>query len=196
MIALIWRVAYSGFMEMQQEIATFGGGCFWCTEAIFQHVRGVSEVVSGYAGGEAEAASYETVASGRTRHAEAIQVQFDPQVVSYDKLLEVFWGTHDPTTLNQQGADVGSQYRSVIFYHSEEQRKKAEAVRERLEEEAIFADPIVTEIVPFTGFYPAEEEHRDFYNENPEHPYCQAVIDPKIAKFFEKFSDIARKEAV
>jgi len=168
------------------ELATLGGGCFWCTEAIFQRVNGVLSVMSGYAGGVMKNPSYEDVSSGTTGHAEAIQIEFDPSLVSYEKLLEIFWDTHDPTTPDRQGADVGTQYRSVIFTHSPEQEKTAESMKERLETSGKFPDPIVTEIVPFGSFYKAEDDHQNYYNENQQAGYCQIVITPKLRKFIKE----------
>lgn len=180
-------------MNDQRAIATFAGGCFWCTEAVFQRLRGVHSVVSGYAGGKMPNPSYEKVSLGTTGHAEAVQVAFDPAVISYPTLLEVFWKLHDPTTLNQQGADVGTQYRSVIFYHSNEQKKLAEASRTQLEQEHTYSQPIVTEIVPFQNFYPAEDYHQNYYNTNTTNPYCRIVIDPKIQKLYKNFSTLVKK---
>jgi peptide-methionine (S)-S-oxide reductase len=173
----------------QLEKATFGGGCFWCTEAIFEQLAGVSSVVSGYSGGSSTNATYELVCSGESGHAEVVQVEFDPKVVSYAELLEVFWKTHDPTTLDRQGHDVGTQYRSVIFYHDDAQRMLAEEYRQKLDASGAFGRPIVTEIVPFESFYPAEEYHQDYYRNNPEQGYCSYVIGPKLQKFKEVFGD-------
>ncbi|PWT90481.1 MAG: peptide-methionine (S)-S-oxide reductase [Acidobacteria bacterium] len=174
------------------ETATFGSGCFWCTEAVFQRVKGVKSVVSGYAGGHVVNPTYKQVCAGTTGHAEAIQVQYDPDQVPYEDLLEIFWKTHDPTTLNRQGNDFGPQYRSVIFYHNEEQKKLAETYRKKLDDAKIFEAPIVTEISPFTNFYPAEDYHQNYYNDNSSQPYCHYIIQPKIRKleslFHEKLS--------
>lgn len=167
------------------EIATFGGGCFWCVEAIMQRVRGVVSVVSGYSGGQREAPSYEQVSTGASGHAEVVQVSFDPEIISYENILEIFFRTHDPTTLNRQGADVGTQYRSVIFFHDEGQREAAMKKKEELEKVGLWPDPIVTELSEFHAFYPAEEYHQDYYNSNKTNPYCMAVIDPKVRKFME-----------
>ncbi|HEX9393640.1 MAG TPA: peptide-methionine (S)-S-oxide reductase MsrA [Gemmatimonadales bacterium] len=164
------------------ETATLAGGCFWCLEAAFQQLKGVSGVTSGYAGGTVPNPTYEAVCSGRTGHAEVTQVEFDPTVISYRDLLDVFFTIHDPTTLNQQGADVGTQYRSAIFYQSPEQERVAREVIAALEATHVWDDPIVTEIVPLTAFYPAEAYHRDYYNRNQNQPYCRAVIAPKVAK--------------
>jgi peptide-methionine (S)-S-oxide reductase len=169
------------------EKATFGGGCFWCTEAVFQRIKGVNSVVSGYAGGQEPSPTYEEVSSGETGYAEAVQLEFDPAVVDYETLLEIFWATHDPTTLNRQGNDVGSQYRSIIFYHSEDQRVKALKFKEEIAKQ--YSEPIVTKVEEFKNFYTAEQYHQNFYDNNRAHPYCQIVIDPKVAKLLEKFSD-------
>ncbi len=174
------------------EQATFGLGCFWCGEAVFEQLRGVAAVDSGYSGGSSKDASYKAVSSGRSGHAEVVQITYDPEVISYGELLEVFWKMHDPTTLNRQGADVGSQYRSVIFYHSDEQGKLAEHYKRKLEAAGVFAGPIVTEITPFEAFYPAEKEHVDFYRLNPDNQYCTAVIQPKLAKLKKVFADKLR----
>jgi peptide-methionine (S)-S-oxide reductase len=163
------------------ELATFGGGCFWCTEAVFELVDGVKFSTSGYAGGTVPDPTYEQVCTGATGHAEVIQVEFDPARVSYGKLLETFWKAHDPTTLNRQGNDRGTQYRSVIFYHSEAQKLAAE--KSKRAAQAKFADPIVTEIVPLTKFYRAEDYHQDYYRKHPEQGYCRVVIKPKVEKF-------------
>lgn len=166
----------------QTELATLAGGCFWCLEAVFTQLRGVESVVSGYAGGNVPNPSYEMVCTGTTGHAEVVQLRFDPAVVSYRDLLQVFFTMHDPTTLNQQGADVGTQYRSAIFYHSEEQEAAAKQVVEELTASGLWDDPVVTELVPLDTFYPAEADHREYYERNSAQPYCQAVIAPKVAK--------------
>jgi peptide-methionine (S)-S-oxide reductase len=171
------------------QTATFGSGCFWCTEAIFQQVKGVEKVVSGYSGGKIKNPSYKEVCTGLTGHAEVVQISFDPAVISYDELLEIFWLTHDPTTPNRQGNDVGTQYRSVIFYHNDEQRQKAEYYKKKLGEENVFPGPIVTEISPFTAFYPAEDEHQNYYRLNTSAPYCTYVIAPKLEKFRKVFAE-------
>lgn len=165
------------------ELATFGGGCFWCLEAVFEQLRGVSGVVSGYAGGVAAHPRYEQVCTGQTGHAEVVQVSFDPDVISYRDLLDVFFSVHDPTTLNQQGPDVGTQYRSTILFHSEAQRAEAMTAIRALNDEGIWDAPIVTEVAPCTAFYPAETGHQDYYRRNASQPYCQAIIVPKVAKF-------------
>lgn len=169
--------------------ATFGSGCFWCTEAVFQQLKGIHSVVSGYSGGATENPTYEQVCSGETGHAEVIQVEYDPAEVTFPELLEVFWQTHDPTTLNRQGNDVGTQYRSVVFYHDEQQRELAEAYKGKLDESGAFDDPIVTEIVPFTRFYPAEAYHQNYYRLNSRQPYCVAIIRPKLEKFRKVFRE-------
>jgi len=169
------------------EIATLAGGCFWCLEAAFQQLKGVSNVTSGYAGGTVANPSYEAVCTGTTGHAEVTQVEFDPAVISYRDLLDVFFTIHDPTTLNQQGGDVGTQYRSAIFYQSPEQERVARDVIAQLEATHVWDDPIVTEVVPLDVFYPAEQYHRDYYNRNQNQPYCRAVIAPKVAKLRKHF---------
>ena len=171
------------------QLAIFGSGCFWCSEAIFERVKGVTSVVSGYSGGKVDNPSYEDVCSGKTGHAEVVQIKFDSALVSYDELLEIFWKTHNPTTLNRQGADVGTQYRSVIFYHNDDQRKKTENYKSELNKAKIWNNPIVTEISPFKKFYPAEKYHQDYYEQNPNQGYCSFVITPKIEKFEKVFKD-------
>ena len=171
------------------DTATFGTGCFWCTEAIYQQLDGVKKVTSGYSGGHIKNPSYKEVCTGNTGHAEVCQVVFDKSVISYDNLLEVFWKIHNPTTLNRQGNDIGTQYRSVIFYHSQEQKEIAEKYKEELEKEKIWDDPIVTAIEPYSIFYPAENYHQDYYNNNKEQPYCSIVITPKIEKFRKVFKE-------
>jgi peptide-methionine (S)-S-oxide reductase len=175
------------------DTATFGSGCFWCTEAIFERVNGVVEVVSGYAGGQVDNPTYEEVCTGSTGHAECTQITFNPAIITYDELLEIFWKTHDPTTLNRQGNDVGTQYRSVIFYHNDEQKQKAEYYKKKLEEEKIWKDPIVTEISPLPKFYIAEKYHQDYYENNPYQGYCAFVITPKVEKFEKVFKDKLKK---
>ena len=165
----------------QTEVATLGGGCFWCTEAIYQMLPGVKSVTSGYAGGTTENPTYKQVCSGKTGHAEVVQVEFDPQRIAYEKILKTFWEVHDPTTLNRQGNDVGTQYRSIILYNSEAQRLAAE--RSKAEAQKRFRAPIVTEIVPLKKFYKAEGYHQDYYRSNPNQPYCRSVIQPKVEKF-------------
>jgi len=162
------------------ELATLGGGCFWCTEAVFETLDGVKSVISGYAGGKTENRTYKEICTGQTGHAEVIQIEFDPSVISFEKLLDVFWNAHDPTTLNRQGADVGTQYRSTIMYHNEEQKRVAEKSKAAAQKH--FKDPIVTEIVPLKKFYPAEEYHQDYFAKNPDKGYCTVVIRPKLLK--------------
>jgi peptide-methionine (S)-S-oxide reductase len=176
------------------EKATFGGGCFWCTEAVFKRLKGVESVTSGYSGGNINNPSYEQVSSGSTDHAEAVQIVFQPKIINFDKLLEVFWATHDPTTKDRQGNDVGSQYRSVIFYHDEGQKKAAVKSKDKLDKERVFNDEIVTEIVPFENFYPAEEYHQNYYDNNKSFPYCALVINPKVKKLLEKFGNDVKRE--
>ena len=166
-----------------REVATLGGGCFWCLEAVYQELRGVEKVESGYSGGDVPDPTYREVCSETTGHAEVVQVTFDPEVVSYGDILEVYFTIHDPTTLNRQGADVGTQYRSVIFYHDDEQRRVAEAVISDLESEDIWSNHIVTEVAPFDEFYIAEDYHQDYFRNNGFQPYCQVIIAPKVAKF-------------
>jgi peptide-methionine (S)-S-oxide reductase len=175
------------------QVATFGSGCFWCTEAVFQQVDGVTKVESGYSGGKVKNPTYREVCTGLTGHAEVIQLTFDPSKVSFEELLEIFWGTHDPTTLNRQGADEGTQYRSAIFYHTPAQKQLSEAYKKKLDESGAFDKPIVTEIVPFTNFYKAEDYHQNYYNLNGSAPYCSFVIQPKMEKFKKVFSDKLKK---
>ncbi len=174
-------------MDNNLTLATFGNGCFWCTEAIFQRLKGVKKVVPGYTGGEVINPTYKEVCNGTTGHAEAIQITFEPQIISYRELLDVFFYTHDPTTLNRQGADVGTQYRSAIFYHNESQKKDAENIIKQLETESVYDDKIVTEITQFDVYYLAEDSHKDYYNNNKNQGYCQAVINPKLDKFVKKY---------
>ena len=173
----------------QTETATFGGGCFWCTEAIFKNLKGVENVESGYSGGKTKNPTYQEVCTGETGHAEVIQITFNPKVISFRELLEVFWETHDPTTLNRQGADVGTQYRSVVFYHSQEQKETAEKYKAELNKELVFKKPVVTEIAVFDKFYKAENYHQNYFANNRAQGYCQFVIVPKIEKFRKIFKD-------
>ncbi len=175
------------------ETATFGEGCFWCVEAIFQRLNGVVKVVSGYSGGHTQNPTYEQVCTGDTGHAEVCQITYDPQKIAYDELLEVFWKTHDPTSENRQGNDVGTQYRSVILYHTEEQRKLAEGYKARLSAEHVWDHPIVTQIVAFKKFWPAEDYHQNYFNNHPEKGYCALVINPKVEKFEKIFKDKLKK---
>ncbi len=173
--------------------ATFGGGCFWCIEAVFNRVQGVKSATSGFAGGHVKNPAYREVVTGNTGHAEVVQVTFDPEQVSYLQLLEVFFRVHDPTTLNRQGADVGTQYRSAIFYHDDSQRQAAMEVIQRLNEEKIWDDPIVTEVTSLEAFYRAEEHHQNYFEKNPNQGYCQMVIMPKVQKFKSLFEDLVRE---
>ena len=170
------------------QTATLAGGCFWCLEAVFDNLQGVTDVVSGYAGGTTINPTYKQVCTGTTGHAEVVQIHFDPDVITFKDLLEVFFSIHDPTTLNRQGADVGEQYRSAIFYHTTEQKQTAEQVIRELSEEKIWPDPIVTEVTPIATFYPAEDYHQEYFANNPEQGYCQMVVSPKVAKFRKKFA--------
>ena len=169
------------------EVATLAGGCFWCTEAVFSQLKGVEKVESGYSGGNVENPSYEQVSTGRTGHAETVQITYDPDVISYKDILKMFFSTHDPTTLNRQGPDVGTQYRSVIFYHNDEQKAIAEQVMKELTEEGIFDAPIVTQLEPYKAFYEAEDYHKDYFKRHPDQAYCRIVIAPKLAKLREHY---------
>ena len=162
------------------EIATLANGCFWCTEAMFSRVKGIKSVIPGYSGGKTSNPSYEQVCTGITGHAETIQIEYDPKIISFEKILDIFWHTHDPTTLNRQGNDVGTQYRSAIFYHDENQKNIAEKSKIELEKEGVFKNPIVTEIIPFSNFYPAEDYHKEYYENNRNAPFCSFVINPII----------------
>ncbi len=180
-------------VSVNTDTATFGQGCFWCAEAIFERVEGVKSVVSGYAGGSVPNPTYEQVCNGNTGHAEVVQIVYDPKVISYDDLLKIFWKTHDPTTLNRQGADVGTQYRSIILYHNEKQKEKAEYYKKELDKSGAWDKPIVTQIVPFTKFYRAEDYHQDYFEKNPHQGYCSFVIAPKVEKFEKVFKDKLKK---
>jgi peptide-methionine (S)-S-oxide reductase len=177
-------------LVVTQETATFAGGCFWCTEAIFVRLKGVESVTPGYTGGALANPTYEQVCSGRTGHAEAVQIVFDSEVISYEQLLQVFFELHDPTTLNRQGADVGTQYRSAVFYHDDGQKETAERFKAEVESSGHYRDKVVTEIAPYSEFYAAEAYHKDFYERNPTYPYCNVVIDPKITKLYKSFSEM------
>jgi len=187
LLAGIVQPALAGPEKKMTEKATFGAGCFWCSEAVFQRVKGVEKVVSGYSGGARKNPTYEQVCSGATGHAEVVEITFDPAVVSFAELLEIFWYTHDPTTLNRQGNDIGTQYRSVIFYHSEDQRKTADYFRQKLNEARVYPNPIVTELSPAGEFWPAEDYHQNYFNTNPGQGYCQFVVKPKVEKFKKVF---------
>jgi peptide-methionine (S)-S-oxide reductase len=178
--------------SMEREVITLGGGCFWCMEAVFQQLRGVVSVESGFSGGTVENPTYKQVCTGQTGHAEVVQVTFDPKVVALHDVLEVFFALHDPTTLNRQGADVGSQYRSVVFYRSPEQRDEVQAVVRELEAKKAYSSPVVTQLEPFKAFYKAEAYHQDYYEQNSNQPYCMLVISPKLAKFHKLFKDKAK----
>lgn len=181
-------------LDSNLQVATFGNGCFWCTEAVFQQLEGVVKVVSGFSGGTVENPSYEQVCTKTTGHAEALQIFYDPIKITFDELLEVFWQTHDPTTLNQQGADIGPQYRSVIFYHTQEQKEKAEKYKSKLDSAKAFDNPIVTAIEPFSNFYAAEDYHQNYYNNNSNiNGYCRIVIRPKLDKFEKVFKSKLKK---
>lgn len=181
--------------EDKMELATFGGGCFWCVEAVLQRVEGVEKVVSGYAGGSTKFPTYEQVCTGQTGHAEVVQVTFDPSKVSYVKLLEIFMKTHDPTTVNQQGQDIGSQYRSIILTHNDPQARQTKEVLQKLDAANIFPDPIVTQVEPLKVFYAAEEGHQNYFNRNPTSRYCQVVVRSKVEKLEKFFSDLMKPEA-
>jgi peptide-methionine (S)-S-oxide reductase len=176
-------------LPLNMDTATFGNGCFWCTEAIFQNLKGVYSAISGYSGGHIKNPAYKDVCAGTTGHAEVLQIVYDPAVISFEELLEVFWKTHDPTTLNRQGNDIGTQYRSSIFYHNQMQKQLAESYKKKLDDSGAFAKPIVTEIVAFTEFYPAENYHQNYFNLNGSEPYCTYVIQPKVEKFKEVFKN-------
>jgi peptide-methionine (S)-S-oxide reductase len=175
-------------------VATFGGGCFWCLEPVFDDLRGVLSVESGYAGGHVPNPTYAQVCSGNTGHAEVVQVVFDPREISYKDLLRVFFSIHDPTTLNRQGADAGTQYRSVIFYHSDEQKAQAEEIIKSLQDEGVWNKQIVTQVVPFEAFYRAEDYHQEYFANNPAQPYCNVVIAPKVAKFRKQYTQMLKKQ--
>lgn len=180
-------------MNEELQVATLGSGCFWCTEAFFLKLNGVESVVSGYSGGKVKNPTYREVCTGLTGHAEVIQVKFNPKVISYEEIFEVFWNTHDPTTLNKQGADEGTQYRSAVFYHNEEQKKVAEQYKSQLDKSGVYKNRIVTEITPFSVFYPAEDYHQNYYALNPNQGYCQYVIRPKVEKFNKQYASKLKK---
>lgn len=181
-------------MDNDSETATLANGCFWCSEAIFKRLKGVKSVTPGYSGGTIKNPSYDQVCDGTTGHAESIQIVFDPSVIDFDKILNIFWHTHNPTTLNRQGNDVGTQYRSAIFYHNEKQREIAEKSKKDLERERIYKDSIVTEITPFKNFYTAENYHKDYYDNNKQAHYCNFVIDPKIRKLLKEYENDIKAE--
>lgn len=175
------------------EVVTLGAGCFWCIESIFDSLKGVEDVISGYSGGSTENPTYQEVCTGSTGHAEVIQIRFDPEKISFSEILRVFFAVHDPTTLNKQGGDIGTQYRSAIFFHSEKQKQTAESVMKEIDDANIWGNPIVTEISPFEKFYAAEDYHQEYFMKNPNQPYCAAVIAPKVAKFRRTFLDKLKK---
>ncbi|MDQ5842926.1 MAG: peptide-methionine (S)-S-oxide reductase MsrA [Thermoproteota archaeon] len=181
-------------MSDKLEVATLANGCFWCTEAIFKRLKGVKSVVPGYSGGVTKNPSYDQVCAGRTGHAESIQIEFDPKVIPFERILDIFWHTHDPTTLNRQGNDVGTQYRSAIFYHDQTQKEIAEKSKKELEKEAVYQNPIVTEITPFSNFYEAEDYHKNYYDNNQDAPYCNFIIDPKVHKLVMKYGNDVKEE--
>jgi methionine-S-sulfoxide reductase len=193
-VFLLLTINYGLAMNVKEsfETATLGGGCFWCTEAVFQRMKGVISVMPGYSGGHVKNPTYEEVCTGSTGHAEVVQITFDPSVVSFSDILKVFFEIHDPTTLNRQGADVGTQYRSVIFYHSEEQKQTAADMIAKLNGTEFIVRPVVTEVAPFTVFYSAESYHKDYYSRNSGQPYCRMVISPKLQKFQKLFSDFRK----
>jgi len=201
-VGAVWFTLLGGMMSESTQAAktpttakaTFGGGCFWCTEAVYAQIKGVTRVTSGYIGGHVENPTYKQVCSGLTGHAEAVEIEYDPAVVAYEKLLEIFFSTHDPTTLNRQGADVGTQYRSAIFYHDNEQKKTAQQVIIQLNAAKVFPARIVTKLEPATVFYPAEDYHQDYFAINGYQPYCQAVIAPKVAKVRKVFKDLLKED--
>ncbi len=180
---------FSTAMAQERETVTLGAGCFWCVEAVFQQLKGVETVISGYSGGKVKNPTYREICSGLTGHAEVIQITFNPQVISFTELLQVFWETHDPTTLNRQGADVGTQYRSAIFYHNDAQKQTAETLKKELNGTHVFDNPIVTEVTAYTNFYVAEDYHQNYFDENSNQPYCRVVIQPKLDKLKKVFAD-------
>lgn len=194
-VTLVVLASAAGSGAADSRTATLGGGCFWCLEAVFERLQGVEEVVSGYAGGTTEDPTYREVSSGRTGHAEVVRVRFDPGVISYRDLLEIFFAMHDPTTLNRQGADEGTQYRSIILYESEDQRKAARAVMDELARDEVFPRPIVTQLEPARSFYAAESHHQDYYEKNPSQGYCRVVIAPKVNKLRERYSRMLKPAA-
>lgn len=181
-------------MQKNLQTATFAGGCFWCTEALFKRVKGVTSVMVGFTGGTRENPTYYQVVTGVTGHAESIQLMFDPSIISYDKLVEIFFATHNPISRNKQDYDEGTEYRSAIFYHTSEQKQIAEKIKEDLDKSGKYDKPIVTEIQPFTAFYPAEKHHENFYDNNRNYPYCQIIIDPKIQKLLKEFGNDVKEE--
>ncbi len=193
---LLFTINTMGQAEQKQDrkLATFGAGCFWCVEAIYERVNGVYRVESGYSGGHVKNPGYREVTTGETGHAEVVQMEYDPELISFTALLEIFFKTHDPTTLNRQGADVGTQYRSAVFYHSEEQRETARGVIQDLDRAGIWNDPIVTTLEPFSEFYSAEQYHQEYFENNPNQGYCRVVIQPKVEKFEKIFREFLKQE--
>ena len=181
-------------MSEQREIATFAGGCFWCLEAVFQRIKGIKSALPGYAGGTVKNPTYEQVSTGKTGHAESIQIKFDPAQISYNELLDIFWHTHNPTTINRQNYDVGPEYRSVIFYHDEAQKQAALKSKEAFAKEGLYKDPIVTETVPYTNFYEAENYHKNYYERHKGQAYCDIIIEPKVKELLAKFGADVRPE--
>ena len=181
-------------MNDKFEIATLANGCFWCSEAMFKRLKGAKSVLPGYSGGIVKNPSYDQVCTGKTGHAESIQIEFDPKVIPFERILDVYWHTHDPTTLNRQGNDVGTQYRSAIFYHNQKQKELAEKSKKELEKEGIYKDSIVTEITPFSSFYEAEDYHKNYYDNNQDAPYCNFIIDPKVRKLVLKYENNVKEE--
>ncbi len=190
-LVLIGLESFNVIMESEKKdnVATLASGCFWCTEAVFEGLEGVEKVVSGFSGGNVKNPSYKEISGGRTGHAEVCQIYYDPAIISFEEILDVFWHTHDPTTLNRQGNDVGPMYRSAVFYHSQEQKETAERSKAAMSVSGTFSDPIVTEITEFSGFYKAEEYHQDYFKNNPDQPYCTFVVKPKVDKFKAKYPD-------
>ncbi len=193
LLILIFLLTATGTMAKELETATLGGGCFWCTEAVYLQLNGVVEVKPGYSGGHVKNPTYEEVCTGNTGHAEVIQITYDPEIVDFSEILEVFFLSHDPTTLNRQGNDIGTQYRSAIFYHNEEQKKISEEIIQEFEKENVYPNPIVTEVTPFDKFYIAEDYHINYYARNKNQPYCQFVVAPKLEKFQKIFKDKLKK---
>ena len=181
-------------MNDNSEVATLASGCFWCSEAIFKRLKGVKSVIPGYSGGIVENPSYDLVCTGKTGHAESVKIEFDPKAISFEKILDIFWHTHDPTTLNRQGNDVGTQYRSAIFYHNQKQKEAAEKSKKDLEKEGVYKNSIVTEIIPVGSFYAAEDYHKNYYDNNQDAPYCNFVIDPKVHKLLLKYGNEVKEE--
>lgn len=180
--------------KTDHETATFANGCFWCSEAIFKRLNGIKSVLPGYSGGQVKNPTYEQVCTGGTGHAESIQIEFDPKVMNFEKILDIFWRTHDPTTLNRQGNDIGTQYRSAIFYHDLKQKEIAEKSKRDLENEGVYKDPVVTEIAPFSDFYVAEDYHKNYYDEHRDAPYCSYIIDPKVHKLLLNYGNDVRAD--